>query len=171
VSHTIPSELFKQGLSRLAGAVTIVAAGDGNRRMGLTATSVCSLSAEPPRVLACINLKGQTFATTSETRCVSISILSTEQMTVAMRFAGILGDEGSDPFETGDWKTGKTGAPVLKDAIASLDCTVDEMLVLQTHAVIICKIKHIEIGDTSLSPLLYLSGAFGRFALPESTEN
>lgn len=166
MKHSIPTELFKQGLSRLAGAVTIVAAGDGNRRMGLTATSVCSLSAEPPRVLACINLKGQTFMTTSETRSVSINILSTEQTNIAKRFAGILGEEGSDPFEIGDWSTGNTGAPILKDAIASLDCTVDEMLVLQTHAVIICKIKHIEIGDMSLTPLLYLAGSFGQFSLP-----
>ncbi len=165
--HSITIDLFKKGLGKLAGAVTIVAAGNGQERMGLTATSVCSLSAEPPRILACVNLKGQTFATTAATRSVSVNILAENQKQVAQRFAGLWGDEQSDPFEIGQWTTGTTGAPVLTGAIASLDCKVDEMLVLQTHAILICEIKHIEVGDSSLSPLLYLNGAFGKF---ESTD-
>jgi flavin reductase (DIM6/NTAB) family NADH-FMN oxidoreductase RutF len=38
-------------MRRLAGGVTIVTARLGEIRAGLTATSVCSLTAEPPRLL------------------------------------------------------------------------------------------------------------------------
>ena len=46
---------FIAGMRRLAAGVTIVTASQGELRAGLTATSVCSLTAEPPRLLACVH--------------------------------------------------------------------------------------------------------------------
>ena len=46
---------FIAGMRRLAAGVTIVTANQGELRAGLTATSVCSLTAKPPRLLACVH--------------------------------------------------------------------------------------------------------------------
>ena len=46
---------FKIGMRTLAGAVNIITSMNAGHRYGMTATAVCSASAEPPTVLACIN--------------------------------------------------------------------------------------------------------------------
>ena len=51
----VPTADYTAGMRRLAGGVTIVTTRLGEARAGLTATSVCSLTAEPPRLLACVH--------------------------------------------------------------------------------------------------------------------
>ena len=52
----ISSEAFRAGMRHLAGAVTVLAAsGADGAPIGLAATAVCSLSAEPAALLACVN--------------------------------------------------------------------------------------------------------------------
>src|SRR6185436_15849319 len=46
---------FKAGMRSLAGAVNIITSAHAGHRYGMTATAVCSASAEPPTVLVCIN--------------------------------------------------------------------------------------------------------------------
>ena len=51
----VNSDDFREGMRQLAAGVTIVTTSIGDQRIGLTATAVCSLSAEPPMLLACVN--------------------------------------------------------------------------------------------------------------------
>ena len=96
---------FKQAMRYLAGAVTIVTTGSGEERRGLTATAVCSLSADPPRVIACINRNGITYEMISKSRKLGINILSAAHQTLAMRFAGMMDIGDVDRFGVGDAET------------------------------------------------------------------
>ena len=53
---------FRAAMARFPGAVTIVTARDGDERRGITATAVCSVSAEPPSLLVCLNKRTGTCA-------------------------------------------------------------------------------------------------------------
>ena len=53
---------FRIGMRTLAGAVNIITSSQGGRRYGMTATAVCSATAEPPTVLVCINKIATTHA-------------------------------------------------------------------------------------------------------------
>ena len=78
-----------------------------------------SVSAEPPRLLVCINKSDRSAATkilAAGRFCVNV--LAEEQDKVAMVFAG-MGGSATDRFETGEWTTLKTGSPVLVGAAAS----------------------------------------------------
>ena len=46
---------FRDAMRQLAAGVGIVTAGKDNEWAGMTATSVTSLSLDPPTILACIN--------------------------------------------------------------------------------------------------------------------
>ena len=106
--------LFKQGMRRVSGAVTVVTTrGAGGERRGVTATAVCSLSAAPPAVIACINRDtwvGQ-LAPLSGVFCVNV--LSRVQQNVAETFAGRSGHVGEERFDVGDWGELGSGAPSL----------------------------------------------------------
>lgn len=160
--HAAPAADFKGGMRRLAGAVNIVATAHEGERNGLTATAVTSLSAEPPRLLACVNLGGRTFQLIAASRRMSVNILSREQETVARRFAGMLGEPGDNPFKATDWDVSGHGIPMLRGALASFECVVEEMLVTHTHAVLIGEVKEVVTSEPE-SPLLYMNGAFGAF--------
>lgn len=157
-----PSD-FRLAMRRLAGAVSIVSTSDGQQWTGLTATAVTSLSAEPARLLACINLKGSTFRCIAESRRMCVNILGLEHAALASRFGGVV-PEGTTLFEPGRWDTLCTGAPALRDALVALDCIVDEMMVAHSHAVMIGEIKAVQISPGGAAPLLYAEGRYNTLA-------
>ena len=62
-------------MRRLAAGVTIVTTGLGEQRAGLTATSVSSLTAEPPRLLVCIHRDADTHALILRSRAFAVNVL------------------------------------------------------------------------------------------------
>lgn len=156
---SLPQDDFKLAMRRLVGAVSIVTTIDGESPAGLTATAVTSFSAEPARLLACINLKGTSFRAIAESRRMAINLLALRHEALAKLFGGAPVPH-EERFGMAQWSTLATGAPVLKDALAVFDCVVDEMMVAHSHAVIIGEIKAVQIGSHNDEPLLYANGQF-----------
>ena len=149
-------DAFRFAMRRLTGAVNLVTTCVGEERCGLSATAVCSLSLNPPRVLACINLSGRSYQAIASSRCMAINVLAARHRPLAVAFA----TKGCDPFAQGnEWTRAVTGAPILADALASFDCEVEQMMVTTTHAVVIGEVRDINYGSVG-QPLLYLDGTF-----------
>ena len=155
----LPADDFRLAMRRLVGAVSIVTTTDGQKPAGLTATAVTSFSAEPARLLACINLKGTTFRALAESRRMAINLLSWRHADLARRFGGAPVPH-EERFGLADWGVLATGAPVLLDALAVFDCVVDEMMMAHSHAVLIGEIKSVRLGTDQAAPLLYANGEF-----------
>lgn len=163
---TLPADDFRQAMRRLVGAVSIVTTTDGQAPAGLTATAVTSFSAEPARLLACINLRGTTFRALADSRRMAINLLASRHAELARRFGGApLSHE--ERFGQAAWGRLATGAPVLLDALAVFDCVVDEMMVAHSHAVMIGEIKAVRLGADHGAPLLYADGQFTTTAQPQ----
>ena len=62
MEQPVSLEQFRLGMRLLAGAVNIITGVHAGRRHGMTATAVCSVSADPPTVLVCINKLAATHA-------------------------------------------------------------------------------------------------------------
>lgn len=162
---SITIDEFKQGMRRLGGAVNIVTAASGEIWAGLTATAVTSLSAEPPRILACINRQGVTYDIVSKGRTLGVNVLGVNHQSLAMRFAGMNGEEETERFDDGEWFTNHSGAPLLKGALVSFDCTVESILDAGSHAIVIGNIEGVTLEDgKSADPLCYMDGDWGTFS-------
>jgi 3-hydroxy-9,10-secoandrosta-1,3,5(10)-triene-9,17-dione monooxygenase reductase component len=98
-------------MRELAGAVTIVSCGQGARRAGFAATSVASLSLEPPTLIVCANRASSTWPTLRAATSFGLNVLSASHRDLAHRFAGRTGAEGSARYEAGEWTTLRAGAP------------------------------------------------------------
>ncbi len=71
------SEEFRAGMRKLAGGVTIVTSIDQEgRRCGLTATAVCSLSTEPPSLVACVNRTSSVAAVVEASGVFAVNVLA-----------------------------------------------------------------------------------------------
>lgn len=104
------------------------------QRFGLTATAVCSVTADPPRLLVCVNKSGQTHEKIRASGRFCVNLLAEDQDDVAMLFAG-MGGPGADRFSAGEWRALVTGAPALVGASAVFDCRLSETLAQSTHSV------------------------------------
>ncbi len=151
---------FKEGMRRLAAGVTIVTTAVGGRRNGLTATAVCSLSAEPPMLLACVNREAGAHDPTLLSRVFCVNVLAERHLDLAAQFSSSA--RVAERFTTGAWGTLATGAPVLTDALASFDCLLGQTLKADTHTVLVGRVQSVR-SDPDQAPLLYAGGAFGTF--------
>jgi flavin reductase (DIM6/NTAB) family NADH-FMN oxidoreductase RutF len=157
--RTIVQDDYRALMRHLAGAVTVVTAGRPSERRGLTATAVCSLSASPPTLLACVNRRAGAHDLIISGRSFSVNLLASDQENVAGCFSGQSNLRGEDRFASGTWGTLLTGAPILVGALASLDCELIEYKSVATHTIFIGRVVS-GCSCDGAEPLIYLRGAY-----------
>jgi flavin reductase (DIM6/NTAB) family NADH-FMN oxidoreductase RutF len=157
---SIDATAFKKGMRHLAASVTLITTRHRELRGGLTATAVCSVSAEPPQLLVCVNKSASAHDPIGHAGFFCVNILSPQHRKIAERFAGMDGVEGDERFrDMGEWTTLSTGAPVLKGCPVSFDCKLVAELSAGTHTIYIGEIVDLAL-DPAAHALLYADGSF-----------
>lgn len=152
---------FRAGMARMGGACTIITAGHAGERAGLTATAVCSVSAEPPRLLVCVNRGVRAHQVIAASGRLGVNVLDARHENLARRFAGMVqGVVGGDRFLEGDWVDSEHDVPVLRGALVSFDCRVIEETVSGTHSVFLCEVTDVAAADGAQSALVYFNRNF-----------
>jgi flavin reductase (DIM6/NTAB) family NADH-FMN oxidoreductase RutF len=152
---------FRTAFRHLAGGVSVITFGQGEDRSGLTATSVSSLSADPPSVLFAVNQGSSSFPLLRRHRNFGVNFLNATQKQVADRFAGRQGEKGPERYAGAEWTSSFAGAPLLVGALASLDCEVEEMIERHSHSIIIGRVRAVKLGSDDAA-LLYWRGDYER---------
>jgi flavin reductase (DIM6/NTAB) family NADH-FMN oxidoreductase RutF len=151
-NDTGPKADFIAAMGQHVSSVCVITSAQNGKRIGLTATAMSSVCAEPPRLLVCVNKSGSSHdaITTSGTFCVNV--LAEAQEKVAKAFAGMMGRD-FDRFSVGEWNELVTGAPALIDAAAVFDCEIKQIIDQYSHSVIIGEVlaaRHKKSQDTLL---------------------
>jgi flavin reductase len=154
-------ENFRLGMRSLAAAVSIVTTAHSGHRYGMTATAVCSVSADPPALLACLNQVTSTHGAILKAGVFCVNVLRVEDAELSTAFAG--GQSGEARFRTREWNRLPTGAPALVDALASFDCRVVKTIEHGTHTIFLGQVEHILLGRKG-KPLLYATGQYAKLA-------
>lgn len=139
-------QLFKEAMARLAGVVTVITTGKGSGRCGLTATAVCSLSADPPSIVACVNSNASAHDSIIANGYFGVNVLGPDQAWVADRFAGIDGSLGLSRFDGSNWSQRDGGAPLLEGALVSLDCVIERRMDGYSHSILVGNICTITLN-------------------------
>src|SRR6201998_4761974 len=160
---TISGEDFRLAMRRLAGGVSIISGAGPVGPLGVTATAVTSLTAEPPSVLCCLNRSLELETAVKETGRVAGNMLRAGHHDLAKRFAGMHGVRGSAKFEQGDWTILASDVPALTDSLVSFDCRVDDLLEVGTHSIFVGLITQAHFGKSG-DPLVYCDGTFASLA-------
>src|SRR2546428_7120595 len=108
----------------LAGAVNIITSMQAGHRYGMTATAVCSASADPPTVLACINRLATTHGAVAKSRAFCVNVLRAEDWELSTTFSGA--QSGEARFKSRDWTRLATRSPGAIHAPASVSCRAVE---------------------------------------------
>ena len=150
---------FRLAMRRLAATVNIVTIREGDRPMGMTATAVSSLAADPPSLLVCVNQTASMHNPLVEAQAFCINILHQDQHDVATVFSDRKMRDAR--FATGQWEHREDAPPYLLDAQAVLLCERRQLITFATHTICIGAVSEIRLRD-DIDPLLYVDGRFAR---------
>ncbi len=125
-------------MAQLPAGVVVVSARLGEEYRGLTASSLVSISLEPPLVLVGLERQSATRAAILETRAFNASLLTRQQEFIADRFAG--------RAPAVDWRTlrhhpGKNGIPLLDGCAAWLECRLTQSHPAGDHDICIGELR------------------------------
>jgi len=125
---------FVAGMRLLPHGVTVVTTDGPAGRSGATVSAVCSVSAEPPTLLVCLNSAGRTAVAVRRNGSFVVNVLGPQHRRLSDAFAGMHpGTE--DRFRHAGWAALASGSPVLSDAPVAFDCAVTDILRRGTHDV------------------------------------
>jgi flavin reductase (DIM6/NTAB) family NADH-FMN oxidoreductase RutF len=159
---------FIEAMSQIVSGVSIVTTDGPAGRYGLTVSSFCSLDADPPMVLVCVNQRSPLLYAIIENRVLAVNILAESHAALADAFAGRPQDGEAYDFGRASWIVGETKSPLLEGAVALFDCDLAEHYEAATHVIFTAKVRR-SVHDPQI-PLLYTRRAYGRPGplLPES---
>ena len=164
----ISSQDFRDCLRHFPAGVTIVTVKSGKRQHGLTVSSFASISPKPPLILVSIDRQHSGHSLLMEPGATfAVNILARDQIELSNRFAWI---KDEDRFAAGDWGTAATGAPILRDALAWLDCTIEDSHPAGTHTIFVGLVQASGTPRSGQPPLVYWNRGYRHLELMEEEE-
>lgn len=153
----VDTDVFRHVVGYLASGVTVVTTRVDGRDHGMTASSVTSLSMNPPMMLACVNNAVPTSSAIERSGRFTVNVLGQSHGDLAHQFAS----PRADKFEGVAVERGAADVPRLAEAIASIECEVTEQVIGGTHSIFLGHVVAATAREGS--PLTYFRGGFGRF--------
>jgi len=150
---------FRNAMRQLTGGVSVVTAGRGRDISGMTVTSVSSLSVDPPALIVSINRESSSWPLVKRYGFFGVNILTSDQLDIAERFTGKGGLKGVDRFAGARWLTRASGVPLLADALAAIDCEVEDIVERHSHAIIIGRVLDVTVSPRTAA-LAYWQGQY-----------
>jgi flavin reductase (DIM6/NTAB) family NADH-FMN oxidoreductase RutF len=152
----VTSDEFRRALANFASGVTVVTTVDSaGESFGLTVSAFCSVSLEPPLVLVCIDRSTRCHHAFGESRRYVVNFLSEDQQPLSERFATQL----ENKFDGVDHHLNPEGLPVLRDAVAVLECRLRNEFDGGDHTIFVAEVERASVNGGK--PLLYFGGEYG----------
>jgi flavin reductase (DIM6/NTAB) family NADH-FMN oxidoreductase RutF len=151
----VTQEDFRAALSRFPSGITVVTSrGTAGERHGITVSAFCSVSLNPPLVLACIEKTTGSHAAIRDSGVFAVGILAAGQDDLSERFSL----PSPDKFDGVSCRVGLAGVPVLTDALVALECRVENAFDGGDHTIFVGSVENVSIRDGE--PLVYFHGSY-----------
>jgi flavin reductase (DIM6/NTAB) family NADH-FMN oxidoreductase RutF len=154
-AEPVLSDEFRRACGRFATGVAIAGAMDANGvPHGLTVNSFSSVSLDPPLILICLGHAIAAIDVFREARHFGLSVLRANQRSLSERFAAPLDNR----FDSLAWRKGRTGAPLLDDALAQIECATARRVSVGDHDIFVGEMiaAAVEEGE----PLIYFASQY-----------
>jgi flavin reductase (DIM6/NTAB) family NADH-FMN oxidoreductase RutF len=158
-SSAVDGARYRQVLGHFPTGVTVITAATDGGPVGLCVGSFTSVSLDPPLVAFCAGESSTSYPGIEAAGHFCVNILAEDQEEIARVFAG----KGDDKFAGIGWRPSvATGAPVINDVLAWIDCSIDAVHEAGDHWIVVGRVLDLEIGHEG-GPLVFFRGGFGRY--------
>lgn len=152
---------FRTAMSFFPTGVTVITATTGDQPHGMTANAFTSVSLDPPLVMVAVARTARMLTHVIEAGAFAVTILSAEQRDDAAWFATPGRPAGVNEFQHRPWRVAPvSGAPVLTDGLAWLDCRLVEVYPTGDHELCIGLVEDLDVLDPDRRPLRWFRAAF-----------
>jgi len=157
----VPTDQFRSAMRRWGSGVSILTTRREGGILGITVSSFCSVSLNPPLVLACIDKKARSHVSIEKDASFAINVLKDSQERLSELAAGHLGERGNW-LEDVPHRKAETGSPILTDCLAWFDCRLEAAHDGGDHTIFVGRVE--AAGHSQGRPLLYYDGAYHRLS-------
>lgn len=155
---TIDPDTFRSVLGRFASGVTVLTArDDGDNDFGMTVSAFCSLSLVPPLVLVCVDQVASMHDMLLRAPHFAVNILAAHQEAISRRFSG---PDEHKRFDGVGYSRGQSGAALLDDALAHLECRRVSNHEAGDHTIVVGEVEW--ATPYADRPLLYYRGGYAQ---------
>lgn len=155
----IDPTLFRRVMGHYPTGVTVVAALEDDRPVGLAIGSFFSVSLEPPLVGFCVARTSSTWPRIEAIGSFGITVLAEDQQETSGRFASKV----EDKFEGETWVGAPvTGSPLIQGGLEHIDCTLHSVLDGGDHSIVLGRVQYLDVHRDDVGPLLFFRGGYGR---------
>jgi flavin reductase (DIM6/NTAB) family NADH-FMN oxidoreductase RutF len=156
----IDQDLFRAAMGQLASGITVVTVHVDGEDHGFTASSFTSLSLDPALVLVCVMKDTHSHSLIEQAGHYAVSILAGAQQVLGERFADAL---VVDRFAGLALQRAKSGARIIPDSLAWVDCKLREVFPGGDHSIFVGEVVAGFASDRN-DALVYHDRHWGRFA-------
>jgi len=153
---SVDQAAFKDAMRGWASGVTVVTARSGDNVHGMTVSAFSSVSVDPPLILVCASQSSATHQMIEEGGLFAVNILAAHQQGVSNVFASSMHEDSR--LERVGWTEGRTGVPLIDEALASLECRVASAHREGSHTIYVGRVEAVHTTDAP--PLLYYQGGY-----------
>lgn len=143
-------------LGHFASGIVVITALGPDGPVGFTCQSFASLSLDPPLISFCPARTSTTWPKIRERGRFWVNVLAEHHAEISNRFAR----SGGDKFAGVWWGATKSGAPVLSEVCAWIECTVAGEFEGGDHTIVVGRVHDLD-ADATRPPLLYHRGGYG----------
>ncbi len=137
--------------------------GRPGRPVGLTVSAVTSISAEPPILAVCLDVRSRTLPVVARAGRFAVNFLRGDRAALAERFASPVADR----FAGVTWRSGVLGVPILvEDALAHAECLLEGTIAIGDHIIVLGLVVAGAPPPPGSRPLMYFRHAFSAWAGP-----
>jgi flavin reductase (DIM6/NTAB) family NADH-FMN oxidoreductase RutF len=152
---------FRTVLGNFATGVVAITAVDPDAGIptGLAANSFTSVSLDPPLVAFCVAHTSTSWPRVRAAERYAVNVLAEHQEVVCRQLAL----KGGEKFRDLGWRPSPSGAPLLEDAVAWLEVSLEAEHPAGDHQIIVSRVHYLEANETM--PLLFFRGSYLKLPL------
>jgi 3-hydroxy-9,10-secoandrosta-1,3,5(10)-triene-9,17-dione monooxygenase reductase component len=147
---------FRDALGRFTTGVAFITAAPDGQPAGLIINSLTSVSLEPALVSFCPARSSLTWTRMRRARSFAVNVLARQHEPFATRAT----PAGADRFADVEWESGLNGAPLLTDALATLECRIVAEHAAGDHSIVVGRVENLRVSRVTSDPLVFFAGAF-----------
>lgn len=153
-------DTYRRAAGRFASGVCVVSTRQGRHDHAITVSSFASVSLDPLLVLVCVHADARFYDAVEETRTWGLSILGADARPAAAWLATpgrpVVDQLARVPHRRGPL----TGAALLEDSVATLECATEAEHPAGTHVVLVGRVLGVALAPEGVRPLLHHRGAY-----------
>ncbi|MDP9793036.1 flavin reductase (DIM6/NTAB) family NADH-FMN oxidoreductase RutF [Catenuloplanes nepalensis] len=157
-SVDIAPDRFRQVMSHFCSGIVVVTASSDGVPVGLACQSFASLSLDPPLITFNVARTSRSWPLVRAAGGFAVNILGAAQRATCQVFAV----SGADKFAGLSWQPGGTGAPLLADALAHIECRLEAVYDGGDHEIVVGRVVALQATAEPAEPLLYYRREYRR---------